>query len=54
MTINARLGFINISTSDKIIWNIIKNLLVPIWYKDESVDSQLITITVIIMLIILL
>ena len=54
MTINARLGFINISTSDKIIWNIIKNLFMPIWYKDKTVDIQLIPVTVIIMLIILL
>ena len=44
MTINTRLGFINISTSDKVIWNIIKNLFVPIWYSDGTVDIQLIPI----------
>ena len=54
MTINTRLGFINISTSDKVIWNIIKNLFVPIWYSDGTVDIQLIPIIAIIMLIILL
>ena len=51
---NIRLGLVNITTSDKVIWNIIKNLFVPVWYSDGTVDIQLIPITVIIILIILL
>ena len=54
MTINTRLSFINISTSDTVVWNIIKNLFVPIWYSDGTIDIQLIPITAIIMLIVLL
>ena len=54
MTINTRLSFINISTSDKVVWNIIKNLFVPLWYSDGTIDSQLIPITAIVMLIVLL
>ena len=53
MTINTRLGFINISTSDKVIWNIVKNLLVPVWCSDGTIDIQLIPITVIILLLVL-
>lgn len=49
-----RWAFINITTSDKVIWNIIKNLFVPIWYSDGTVDIQLIPITAIIILIVLL
>lgn len=49
-----RWAFINITTSDKVIWNIIKNLFVPIWYSDGTIDIQLIPITAIIMLIVLL
>lgn len=51
---NIRWAFINITLSDKVIWNIIKNLFVPIWYSDGTVDIQLIPITAIIMLIVLL
>jgi hypothetical protein len=54
MTINTRLSFINITRSDKVIWNIIKNLLVPVWYSDGTVDIQLIPVIAIIMLIVLL
>ena len=48
-----RLGLINITTNDKAIWNIIKNLFIPFWYKDGTIDIQLIPIIVIIMLIVL-
>ena len=44
MTVNIRWSFINITRSDKVIWNIIKNLFVPIWYSDGTVDIQLIPI----------
>jgi hypothetical protein len=54
MTINTRLSLINITRSDKVIWNIIKNLFVPIWYSDGTVDIQLIPVIAIIMLIVLL
>lgn len=49
-----RLGFINITTSDKAIWNIIKNIFVPIWYSNKTIDIQLIPIVAIIMLVVLL
>lgn len=39
-----RWAFINITRSDKVTWNIIKNLFVPIWYSDGIVDIQLIPI----------
>ena len=48
-----RLGLINITTNDKVIWNIIKNLFIPFWYKDGTIDIQLIPIIAIIMLIVL-
>jgi hypothetical protein len=54
MTINTRLSLINITRSDKVIWNIIKNLFVPIWYKDKVIDIQLIPIIAIIVLLVLL
>lgn len=53
MTINTRLGLINITRSDKVIWNIIKNLFVPFWYSNGTIDIQLIPIIAIIMLIVL-
>lgn len=53
MTINTRLGLINITTSDRVIWNIIKNLFVPFWYSNGTIDIQLIPIIAIIMLIVL-
>ena len=53
MTINTRLSFINISTSDTVVWNIIKNLFVPIWYSDGTIDIQLIPTTAIILLLVL-
>lgn len=50
-----RWGFINITRNDSVVWNIIKNLLVPVWwYSDGVVDIQLIPITAIIMLVVLL
>lgn len=49
-----RTGLVNITTSDKTIWNIIKNLFVPVWYADGIIDIQLIPITTIIMLLIIL
>lgn len=49
-----RWAFINITRSDKVIWNIVKNLLVPVWYSDGIIDIQLIPITVIIVLLTLL
>lgn len=49
-----RWAFINITTSDKVIWNIIKNLFVPVWYSDGTIDIQLTPIIAIIMLIVLL
>lgn len=49
-----RLGFINITTNDKTIWNIIKNIFVPIWYSNKTIDIQLIPIVAIIMLVVLL
>ena len=54
MTINTRLSFINITRNDSVIWNIIKNLFVPIWYKDKVIDIQLIPIVAIIVLLVLL
>ena len=48
-----RLGFININTNDKVIWNIIKNLFIPFWYKDGTIDIQLIPIIAIIILMVL-
>ena len=48
-----RLGLINITTNDKVVWNIIKNLFIPFWYKDGTIDIQLIPIIVIIILIVL-
>ena len=48
-----RLGLINITTSDKVIWNIIKNLFVPFWYSNKTIDVQLIPIIAIIILIVL-
>ena len=53
MTINTRLGLINITRSDKVIWNIIKNLFVPFWYSNGTIDIQLIPIIAIIILIVL-
>lgn len=49
-----RWAFINITTSDKVIWNIVKNLLVPVWCSDGIIDIQLIPITAIIVLLTLL
>ena len=49
-----RLGLINITTNDKVIWNIIKNLFIPFWYKDETIDIQLIPIIVIIIILMVL
>lgn len=49
-----RWAFINITRSDKVIWNIVKNLLVPVWYSDGIIDIQLIPITAIIVLLVLL
>lgn len=49
-----RLGLINITTSDKVIWNIIKNLFIPFWYKDRIIDIQLIPIIVIIIILMVL
>lgn len=52
-----RWGFINIMTSDSVIWNIIKNLFVPVWWYSDgatTIDIQLIPITAIIMLVVLL
>lgn len=49
-----RWAFINITRSDKVIWNIVKNLLVPVWYSDGIIDIQLIPITAIIVLLTLL
>jgi hypothetical protein len=54
MNINLRWSLINITRSDKVIWNIIKNLFVPVWYSDGTVDVQLIPVIAIIMLIVLL
>ena len=48
-----RWAFINITRSDKVIWNIIKNLFVPIWYSDGTVDIQLIPIIAIAIALIL-
>lgn len=48
-----RWSLINITRSDKVIWNIIKNLFVPFWYKDGTIDIQLIPIIAIVMLIVL-
>ena len=53
MTVNTRLGLINITRSDKVIWNIIKNLFVPFWYSNGTIDIQLIPIIAIIILIVL-
>ena len=52
MTVNTRLGLINITRSDKVIWNIIKNLFVPFWYSNGTIDIQLIPIIAIIILIV--
>ena len=49
-----RLGLINITTNDKVIWNIIKNLFIPFWYKDRTIDIQLIPIIVIIIILMVL
>lgn len=49
-----RWGFINITLSDSVIWNIIKNLFVPVWYKDKVIDIQLIPVVAIIVLLVLL
>ena len=49
-----RWAFINITRNDSVVWNIVKNLLVPIWCSDGVVDIQLIPITAIIMLVVLL
>lgn len=50
-----RWGFINITRNDSVVWNIIKNLLVPVWWSDgATIDIQLIPITAIIMLVVLL
>lgn len=56
MTINTRLSFINITRSDKVIWNIVKNLLVPVWWCSDgrTIDIQLIPVTAIIVLLVLL
>jgi hypothetical protein len=45
-----RWSLINITRSDKVIWNIIKNLFVPVWYSDGTVDVQLIPVIAIIVL----
>ena len=49
-----RWSFINITLGDSVIWNIIKNLFVPIWYKDKVIDIQLIPVVAIIVLLVLL
>ena len=49
-----RWSFINITLSDSVIWNIIKNLFVPVWYADGTVDVQLIPIIAIIVLLTIL
>ena len=53
-----RWGFINITRNDSVVWNIIKNLLVPVWWWRSdgatTIDIQLIPITTIIMLVVLL
>mgnify|MGYP003451612250 CR=1 FL=1 len=54
MTINTRLSFINITRSDSVVWNIVKNLLVPVWYSDGVIDIQLIPVTAIIVSLVLL
>lgn len=46
-----RWSFINIALSESVLWNIIKNLFVPIWYKDKVIDIQLIPIIAIIILL---
>jgi hypothetical protein len=54
MDITIRISPINITTSDTTIWNVIKNLFVPVWYADGTVDVQLIPITAIIVLLTIL
>jgi hypothetical protein len=54
MTISIRWSFINITLNNSVMWNIIKNLFVPIWYKDKVIDIQLIPIIAIIVLLVLL
>ena len=49
-----RWSFINITLRDSVIWNIIKNLFVPVWYADGTVDVQLIPIIAIIVLLTIL
>lgn len=49
-----RWAFINITRNDSVVWNIVKNLLVPVWYSDGIIDIQLIPITAIIALLVLL
>ena len=51
MNITVRTSLINITASDTIIWNIIKNLFVPVWYADGTVNVQLIPIMAIIVLL---
>lgn len=50
-----RWAFINITRNDSVVWNIIKNLFVPVWCSDgATIDIQLIPITAIIMLVVVL
>ena len=46
-----RTGLVNITTSDKTIWNIIKNLFVPVWYADGMIDIQFIPIIVLLIIL---
>ena len=48
-----RWSFINITLSDSVIWNIVKNLFIPFWYSDGTIDIQLTPITAIILLLVL-
>lgn len=51
-----RWAFINITRNDSVVWNIIKNLFVPVWWCSDgaTIDIQLIPITAIIMLVVVL
>lgn len=42
MTIN--IGLINWVLKDSIIFNIFKNLFVPIWYRKNQIDIQILSI----------
>lgn len=50
---DIRWGLVNITATDTVLWNIVKNLFIPFWYSDGTIDIQLIPITAIILLLVL-